>query len=392
MYKPLHICVIYNKRKHPAIRFILQLVLLFITGLLAPKTNIAQSIGNWTFNGILTGTAGTHNTLSIADFSSGVPIHTFNGSTEYYGENGWPSGAINTAMYLQFSLTPNMGYELDISSLVLTIRRSNTGTPAGSGPTSWSLRSSLDGFTTDITTGSMTLNYANYTITPGSSFLLLTSAVTFRLYGYNASIGSGGNSRFVIDNITVNGLSSLLPVTMGNLQAGLQHDKVNLSYTVYNTEENSRYFIERSADGIHYTTISSNTETTSAAEKSYLYTDDVQTLYAVPQLYYRVCAIGHSGNPVYTSTVTLKKEVNTIQLKTFITNNQLHINGSFPPAAYRAIIYNTAGQVLSTVLFTATSGYNSFTFSLTKTVPLTSVIHIDNDKGYSGTFLSLNAR
>ena len=242
---------------------------------------MAQSIGNWAFNGILTGTPGLHNTVSNADFSASVPIHTFNGGTEYFGENGWPAGSINTSMYMQFSLTPLSGYQLDISTLVLSLRRSNTGSPAGSGPASWSLRSSLDGFTVDIATASMTHVYANYTVTPGSSFLNLYSTVTFRLYGYNTTISSGGNSRVVIDNITVNGIGYLLPVKPGALQAFIQEEKVNLTYTVYSTEKNSRYLIERSADGIHYTSISNTEETTASAEKQYAYTDDIQSLNTV---------------------------------------------------------------------------------------------------------------
>ncbi|MEP7277632.1 MAG: hypothetical protein ABI813_03220, partial [Bacteroidota bacterium] len=166
-----------------------------------PRDTTAQSIGGWTFNNLLTGTPGLYNTISTADFSAGIPTRAFNGGTEYYGQNGWPSGALNTAKYLQFSLTPSAGYQLDISTLVLRIRRSNTGSPAGSGPTSWALRSSLDGFTTDIASGTMTHAYANYTVTPGTGFLNLYSTVVFRLYGYTASTGSGGNSRFVVDNI-----------------------------------------------------------------------------------------------------------------------------------------------------------------------------------------------
>src|SRR3954463_2770806 len=74
----------------------------------------SQNIGNWTFNNTLTGTPGSYNTVTAADFSSAVPIHSFNGGTEYFGENGWPSGSINTSTYLEFSLTPSPGYQLDI--------------------------------------------------------------------------------------------------------------------------------------------------------------------------------------------------------------------------------------------------------------------------------------
>jgi hypothetical protein len=380
-----HICI----KSYNTAFYTLSTLCLFATGLLFPNASKAQSIGTWTFNSILTGTPGPYNTISIADFSSGVPIHTFNGGTEYYGENGWPAGAINTSMYLQFSLTPAAGYQLDISTIVLTIRRSNTGTPAGSGPTSWSLRSSIDGFTNDVAAGSMTLNYANYTVTPGSSFLNLYTATTFRLYGYNATIGSGGNSRFVIDNLVVNGIGFLLPVTLSNLHAVVQDEKVNLSYTAYNTIENSHYSIERSTDGIHFTTIRSIEEINAVTEKQYAYTDDIQSFNGFSQLYYRVYMSGNSGNPVYSDIAVVKIKISQPQIKTFINNNLLYINGTFPGNdVCQADVYTLAGQAVWRTTFTVLAGYNAFTLPLNKYMPAAYVIHLSGSKGYSASIIA----
>ncbi|MEP6750038.1 MAG: hypothetical protein ABJB86_20025 [Bacteroidota bacterium] len=350
-----------------------------------------QSIGNWTFNNVLTGTPGLHNVVSLADFSSSVPIHSFNGGTEYYGENGWPSGAVNTAMYMEFSLTPSTGYQLDISTLVLTMRRSNTGSPAGSGPATWSLRSSLDGFTSNIASSSMTLTYANYTVTPGSSFLNLYSTTTFRLYGYNASIGSGGNSRFVIDNITVNGLGYLLPVKLGLLHATLQEEKVNLSYTAYNTEANARYLIERSSDGINYVLANTVTEANTAAEKNYNYIDDVASLNSSSELFYRLHTISSSGTHTFSETVVIRKKIISARIKIYVTNNQLHINGAFPAEGiYHAVIYGINGQVIINVPFNASTGNNAFIVNIDKKIPLASVIQISNSKGYLSSLITVN--
>jgi hypothetical protein len=356
-----------------------------------PATIFAQSIGNWTFSNVLTGIPGLHNTVSVADFSSSVPIHTFNGGTEYFGENGWPSGAINTAMYMEFSLTPTTGYQLDISTLVLTLRRSNTGSPAGSGPTTWSLRSSLDGFTSNIASSAMTLTYANYTVTPGSSFLNLYTTVTFRLYGYNTTISAGGNSRFVIDNITVNGISYLLPVKLGGLYATLQNEKVNLSYTVYNTEENTRYLIERSADGINYSLVHTTEELNTAAEKSYHYSDDIQSLNTSTELFYRLHMISNSDLHTFSASVIVKTKIASAHIKTYISNNQVHITGTFPADdIYETIIYSANGQVIASIPFNATTGYNSFKLNTGTKIPSVSIIQIRNNKGYSISLITVN--
>ena len=114
---------------------------------------IAQTLGQWDFTNTTAGTAGTNNTVSTANFSAAIPTLSFNGSSEYYGQDGWPAGGINTASYMQFTLTPNTGHALNILSIVFQMRRSNTGSPSGSGPTGWSIRSSLDGFTSNISSG-----------------------------------------------------------------------------------------------------------------------------------------------------------------------------------------------------------------------------------------------
>ncbi len=157
---------------------------------------LSQTIGEWNFNATLTGTGTANNTVSTADFSGGIPTRSFNSSVEYFGENGWPSGALDPNAYLQFSISPNTGYQLDLSSIVMRIRRSTTGTPSGSGPTSWSLRSSLDGFTANIASNNLVTSYLIYTVPLGASFLNQYSTITFRLYGFNSAAPADGRASF----------------------------------------------------------------------------------------------------------------------------------------------------------------------------------------------------
>jgi hypothetical protein len=248
----------------------------------------SQTIGNWTFNNTLVGTGGTHNTVSTADFSGSVPSKAYNSGTEYFGENGWPSGALNSSMYLQFSITPNVGYQLDLTRIVLTIRRSNTGSPAGSGPTSWSLRSSLDGYATDIATNSLGHNYNNYTVTLGSSFLHLYSTVTFRLYGYNTTVASGGTSRLVVNNISIDGLGAVLPLSLTGIQASHSNDKnISVKWQVNNVHEGSVFNVERSLNGSDFTMLNSFTEKETRSSGSYNFEDSKVPANA-PVVFYRI--------------------------------------------------------------------------------------------------------
>jgi hypothetical protein len=256
--------------------------------------SFSQNVGNWNFNNTTTGTGGPYNTVAAAAFSAGIPTVAYNGGAEYFGENGWPAGGVNTNAYLQFSLTPNAGYQLDLTDVTLRIRRSNTGSPVGSGPTQWSLRSSVDGFTTDIASGTLTHVYNVFTVNL-TGFYHLYSTVTFRLYGYGVSISSGGSNRLVADNIAVNGLTTVLPL----LLTGLQADRINGINVTVNWQANSIqhgtvFHVRRSVNGTDFTTINSFSEAETRLSASYSFTDAAVPADA-PDVYYRIEAKEPSG-------------------------------------------------------------------------------------------------
>lgn len=385
-----------NYRKHPIHQRILPayrqlfyagaLLLLFHPASL-PLT--AQAIGNWTFNNTLAGTPGLYNTVSSSDFSASVPTRSFNSGTEYFGENGWPAGSANSSMYLQFSLSPLTGYQLDISSLVLRMRRSNTGSPAGAGPVSWVLRSSIDGFTANIATGSITHNYADYSITPGAGFVNIYTTVTFRLYGYNTTVNSGGTSRLVFDNIRVNGIGYLLPVRLGPVSARMAGEDAQISFTVYQTETNNRYYLERSADGISFNTIYMLEETAALAEKTYTYTDNLQLPGIGGYAWYRVRLRNSDGSSSYSTVVALRNTVNRAALKPFIKNAVFYLNGVLPvQGKYEAAVYTTGGQLVAHMNFTGNEGYNMISLPLATQLPANCVVRIINEKGYTETAIT----
>ena len=337
----------------------------------------AQNIGNWAFNSSLTGTTGLYNTVSVADFSSTVPTRAFNGGGEYYGENGWPSGGISTSTYLQFSLSPLPGYQLDISSLILRIRRSNTGTPAGAGPTRWSLRSSLDGYTTDIASGTMSHVYSDYTVLPGSQFLNLYGPVIFRLYGYISSTNPGGNSRLVVDNISVAGLGYLLPVKMGKLTAAVRADNIGVSFTAYHIAANTQYIIERSTDGTSYSSIGIINEPIASAEKRYAFSDfTARTLFS-SHVYYRLHVTEQAPYSLYTDAVRIQLGKTGGFIETHIFNNQLNIRGQFSrEGVAKAVICGLDGKTLAILPFTVSAGYNTLNLALPGHLPNVGVVQV----------------
>lgn len=105
-----------------------------------------------------------------------------------FNTNTWETSAsINTSKYIYFTLTPDAGYAIDFTSFVYTDQVSNTG-PAGI-----SIRSSVDGFATDIATIVHPVNSTgggSVSLT-GAAFQNITNPITFRIYGYNASATGG---------------------------------------------------------------------------------------------------------------------------------------------------------------------------------------------------------
>ncbi|MBI3233007.1 MAG: hypothetical protein HYZ42_03035 [Bacteroidetes bacterium] len=147
-------------------------------------------------------------------------------STGYTGSSGTNNagaaartGALATgasgSAYMEFSLTPATGYTVALTAISFGNRSTGTG------PQSYTLRSSLDSYSSDIATGSLQNNstWALYSNTGLTTISALSSAITFRIYGYSGS-GSvvSGTANWRIDdiNITVN-VSSPRTITTGNI-------------------------------------------------------------------------------------------------------------------------------------------------------------------------------
>ncbi|NOY46863.1 MAG: hypothetical protein GXO84_01365, partial [Chlorobi bacterium] len=136
-----------------------------------------------------------------------------------FNARSWSLNDIATAVaensYMEFTVTPNTGFQFDITTIVVNFQRSLTG------PTGISLRSSIDGFATDIDgekaiADNTTTQIITFTVTQNNN----TTAVTYRVYGWaEGTVGTGGfegtgndiiinGSVFCTDTLTYNNLQS----------------------------------------------------------------------------------------------------------------------------------------------------------------------------------------
>jgi hypothetical protein len=106
-----------------------------------------------------------------------------------FSADSWTTAAsIDANDYFTFSLNPNAGFSMTLTQLILDERRSGTGIR------NWSVRSSLNSFSSDLAVFSVpddTATRTLQTIDLTAAFTGLTSLLEFRIYGYAAEGPTG---------------------------------------------------------------------------------------------------------------------------------------------------------------------------------------------------------
>jgi len=128
--------------------------------------------------------------LTASTISRGAGL-TASANVGRYNATSWALTSIANAVsgddYMEFTITPNVGKQFTVSSIYIQLQRSGTGN------TAIALRSSVDGYTTNldgikaITDNTSTQNFT-FTFAQANS----SSAVTYRFYSYAEAIGGSG--------------------------------------------------------------------------------------------------------------------------------------------------------------------------------------------------------
>ncbi|MBK8922692.1 MAG: HYR domain-containing protein [Saprospirales bacterium] len=227
---------------------------------------------------------------------------TCTGATEGFGADGWPSyGYGGSSMlatpnaagdYIEFSITPDPGYSLNITGLTAKLRR-EPGTATTRGPSQVRYAYSLNGFSTFTQNGANLGPNNNSTCSntgtnrPWASFtsFTTTATVTFRIYGLFG--GTNGLGDLFLRDVIVSGTviceqPAAFDVTGGGsycaggsgVAVGLSDSETGVSYQlqVDNTNTgspvagtgNAIAFGDQTAAGA-YTVIATNTTTNCTA-------------------------------------------------------------------------------------------------------------------------------
>ena len=211
-------------RKLYPIRFIGMLCL----ALVAIVTE-AQTIG-WNF------TTATPSTTTANIIASDISRGNNNGTTNELITTNSPSstypgfsaggnagaaariGALNTgasgSAYFEFTLTPAGGYAFNLTGINFGTRSTSTG------PQAYSIRSSIDNYTSDIVTGTIVVAGTPWALKTHTGLAISSSTpITFRIYGYNGTGSPGANTtNWRIDDLSLS-VSASVPTNISTLSA-----------------------------------------------------------------------------------------------------------------------------------------------------------------------------
>ncbi len=211
--------------------------------LLTPDCMITDfSSGIFNFNNVTTSSGAVDTSTLTADFDSltvtpfqAVNLSANSGQTGEFSFSGWPTGAadgetnysnlsgnIDASKYYEVKIAPKFSSSMNITGLKFNVNRSLTG------PRTYAIRSSADGFTSNLTASvspansNLSVNGGNIffynndvsvsengsTITvSGASFTNKNIPVTFRIYAWNAEDNLG---EFSIDNVSIQGSTGVI--------------------------------------------------------------------------------------------------------------------------------------------------------------------------------------
>lgn len=272
------------------------------------------------------------NHLSASGISRGAGIAGEAGPNSY-NASGWGSPSMNPNDYFEFTLSPDAGYDMDFTYF------SYNSQASAAGPLNFSVRSSLDGFTTDLGPGAPTSATIDLT---GPGFQNISTPITFRIYAWGAPLESG---TFSINDFTFSALTPL-PISLHSFTLSKENKAVHLQWNFAGSYSGESVTLQRSSDGRTFETISSEGSLGFAPGAKHTYTD------AAPRYginYYRLAITASSGHTTYSNV--LSAIIGGDYRTTFYpipAHDELQIDWNKTDGPLEIAIYNSTGlQVLN---------------------------------------------
>ncbi|MFN0173008.1 MAG: T9SS type A sorting domain-containing protein [Saprospiraceae bacterium] len=261
----------------------------------------AQSIFDNPITGTNPNTANPYTTgqtfdpnITVSGIGRGTGISGTNANNRY-NANSWNTADIDLDAYFEWILTPNSGQKINFASL------DYTGQVSATGPISFAVRSSLDNYASDIATPTIDNDatpHSGQIDLSASTFDNITSAITFRFYGWDASAGGG---TFSINDFLFNGAVTL-PIELLYFKSKSDNGATELTWSTATEIDNDYFSIQRSTNGHIFSEIGQERGAgTSYEPQDYIFTDE-RPLQG--KNYYRLKQVDFDGKYSYSQVVT----------------------------------------------------------------------------------------
>ncbi|MGC4038052.1 MAG: T9SS type A sorting domain-containing protein [Chitinophagaceae bacterium] len=182
---------------------------------------------------------------------------------------------------------------------------------------------------------------------------------------------TGGTTGGKIDNVRITVFYDfiLTPLRLISFTGSKKNNAVQLAWTTEVETDMDRYEIQRSADGLHYTTIGTVKSLNEMARTTYNFTDQ-QPLNGIS--YYRLRMVGYAQNDIGFSRIITIGNVNGDELNLFPNPLRYGDNLSISNSSAEQLniqFYNISGQQLGTIITNSTT-VNTSTIALSKGILL----------------------
>lgn len=195
-------------------------------------------------------------------------------------------------------------------------------------------------------------------------------------FGVNALVSLNNQLYFVAytpqygEELWTGTLDGTLPISLLNFTGNLANKDAQLNWTTSNEQNFSHFNLQRSTDGIRFSTIASiNAKGNSNTKTDYDYSDKNINIVSLGsnKIYYRLEQVDKDGKKVLSKIVLLELSNNgiTVSLKPnpVHTNFELLINNTEDNQAIKISVVNAHGKVLLSESRIITTGTNTFAYN-----------------------------
>jgi hypothetical protein len=318
-----------------------------------------------------------HASITVSGIGRGTGI-TGSNTNNRYNATGWNSVALDANDYFEFILTPNSGIAINFISVSFTLQNSASGPAAN-----WVLRSSRDGFTSDIgSINSNTTAVSNIVMLSDPLFQNINTAITFRIYAWGASAGTG---TFSVNDFVFNGVVGVLPVKLEYFQASQQQNTNSIQWKVNCSDPAGTSFsLQRSADGTNFKNIYFNSVAALQCQLPFVCIDS----HPLPgKNYYRLLIHSDNASGVLSHVLLLQDHTfSGIRLLplTVINTSTLNITATQKSQA-RIVITDMAGRRLQITNAYLSAGNNSMAMDFSGLYTGVYLLTVFNDNAIPST-------